>query len=68
MEHDLFQGAKKMSTPLHLSVAVPVHNEEAVLPELLPQVGRMRLFSLTTEAQIVLSRSLAKPPIPTRGF
>src|SRR2546426_11898213 len=35
MEHDLFQGAKKMSTPLHLSVAVPVHNEEAVLPELL---------------------------------
>src|SRR5437867_5226810 len=35
MEHDLFQGAKKMSMPLHLSVAVPVHNEEAVLPELL---------------------------------
>src|SRR5207249_6303221 len=33
MEHDLFQGAKKMSMPLHLSVAVPVHNEEAVLPE-----------------------------------
>src|SRR5207247_10428807 len=35
MEYDLFQGAKKMSPRLHLSLAVPVHNEEAVLPEFL---------------------------------
>src|SRR5438093_7917416 len=35
MEYDLFQGAKKMSPRLHLSVAVPVHNEETVLPEFL---------------------------------
>jgi glycosyltransferase involved in cell wall biosynthesis len=35
VEYGLFQGAQKMSAPLHLSVAVPVHNEETVLPEFL---------------------------------
>ncbi len=36
MEYGLFQRAgKTMSTPFRLSVAVPLHNEEMVLPELL---------------------------------
>jgi polyisoprenyl-phosphate glycosyltransferase len=36
VEYGLLQGAvKKMSLPFRLSVAVPVHNEETVLPELL---------------------------------
>ena len=40
MGNGLFQGKKEeMNRPFRLSVAVPLYNEESVLPELLRRTG-----------------------------
>lgn len=42
MEDDLFESkATAMTQPFRLSIAVPLHNEEAVLPELLMRVRKV---------------------------
>src|SRR5258708_34905994 len=40
MEHGLFQRMpQKMNARTRISIAIPVHNEEMVLPELLRRIG-----------------------------